>query len=333
MHFGTLQDIKDHLSIPAYWRHKNFPNPPQKDGLYSAPDREDNHPSFSIRDNGRKFYDFARAEGGDVFDFIRLVEGVDRKQAFTIAEEIAGGRAPLPPVPPPKPRGEIKLPSLRVGKPEDFERVAKLRCIDPAALFTASRFNVLRFADVCRFPSWVLLDDALKIVEGRRMDGRPYPEIKTDRCHLVERKGHAVGGSKKDWPCGAAVLKGKPFRAVAMVEGGPDMLAAFHFILNAGAGDVLPVAMLGRGAGVRIDAQALALLAGRRVRIYPHADADGGGVKSAHVWAQQLHAVGCTVDLFSFQGLMRRDGKPVKDLNDAVVIDAAQERELEGILP
>jgi hypothetical protein len=74
--------------------------------------------------------------------------------------------------------------------------------------------------------------------------------------------------------------------------------------------------MLGRGTGAKIDPAALELMRGRRVRIYPHNDADGGGVKGARQWAAQLHAVGCTVDLFEFSDLQRADGTPIKDLND-----------------
>ncbi|MBS0632059.1 MAG: hypothetical protein JSS11_09110 [Verrucomicrobia bacterium] len=106
------------------------------------------------------------------------------------------------------------------------------------------------------------------------------------------------------------------FRTLLLVEGGPDYLAALHFAHELERWDVLPVTMLGRGTGAKMDPGALELMRGRRVRIYPHADADGGGVKSARKWALQLAEVGCAVDLFDFNLLRRTDGMPVKDLND-----------------
>ena len=75
------------------------------------------------------------------------------------------------------------------------------------------------------------------------------------------------------------------------------------------------------------------LLRGRKVRIYPHADADGGGVAAAKKWARQLAAVGCVVDAFSFGELRQRDGSPVKDLNDCCAIHPDDEAILGGLLP
>jgi DNA primase len=143
---------------------------------------------------------------------------------------------------------------------------------------------------------------------------------------------HTIRGSSKAWPVGTALLRQNPnFRAVLLVEGGPDLLAGFHFALA--SADVLPVAMLGRSTGSCIDPEALDLLKDRRVRIYPHNDADGGGRAAAEKWAAQLHAVGCRVDFFSFEELTRRDGPPVKDLNDAVLIHPDQSPELSNLLP
>ena len=76
-----------------------------------------------------------------------------------------------------------------------------------------------------------------------------------------------------------------------------------------------------------------ALLQSHRVRIYPHNDPDGGGEASAQMWATQLHAHGCEVDTYTFAGLTRRDGQPVKDLNDSAVIAPADEPQLSDLLP
>jgi hypothetical protein len=88
------------------------------------------------------------------------------------------------------------------------------------------------------------------------------------------------------------------------------LLAAFHLIYCARVeGQVAPVAML--GALNAIPEDALPPFAKKRVRIFPHND-DAGRVAGAR-WAAQLLV---EVDGFSFAGLSRADGTPVKDLND-----------------
>ena len=61
---------------------------------------------------------------------------------------------------------------------------------------------------------------------------------------------------------------------------------------------------------------------GKRVRIF--ADADGPGLQAEGRWWHQLEAAEARVDGYSFEGLLRSDGKPVKDLNDFALIDPDQ---------
>ena len=79
----------------------------------------------------------------------------------------------------------------------------------------------------------------------------------------------------------------------------------------------------------RSNPEALSHFDGMRVRIVPHLDPVGQ--EAAARWARQLGAAGAVVDAFNLQGLRRRDGKPVKDLNDAIVISPEDESELEGL--
>ena len=121
-----------------------------------------------------------------------------------------------------------------------------------------------------------------------------------------------------------------PYAKIGLVEGGADLIAALHFIFEHGReGDVFPVAML--GAKQRIHADALPYFSGKRVRIFAHADE--AGRDGAEGWARQLEAVGCEVDCFSFEGLRKADGSPVKDLNDCTQICLENAKELEGLLP
>ena len=57
----------------------------------------------------------------------------------------------------------------------------------------------------------------------------------------------------------------------------------------------------------------------------------GGGLEAMKRWAGQLPCP--EVPAFSFEGLTRRDGKPVKDLNDDAVISEADRSALEELLP
>jgi hypothetical protein len=171
-------------------------------------------------------------------------------------------------------------------------------------------------------------------MEARRMDGENYPP---------DRKSHALKGSKKDWPVGIMPegIELSAFDTILVCEGMPDLLAAYHFIEQAMAEDarldsayrMLPVAILGR-SNHRLHPDALARFRGKRVRIYPHADKDGGGRIAAEKWAVEFAKAGSgPVDCFRFDRLTRKDGKPVNDLNDCAVICDADKPELEGLLP
>ena len=326
-----LQALKTALTIPDVWRRLGLAGTPGK--TCRSPFREDRKPSFSIHDDGRRWKDFATGEGGDAIDFIAHACAVDTPEATRRFLTMAGTSLPLPCSPPrPTPARSLILPPLHRGTLAEVASVARSRRLNPAAIALAQSLPTLAFGDVCGLPSWILCDDARRIAEARRVDGRPFPPS----GELAERKAHTLRGSVKNWPVGVAVLhrhKLPHFRAIMLVEGGPDYLAALHFALARDVHDVLPVAMLGRCAGHRLDSEALALLQDRTVRIYPHNDPDGGGMVSACAWAQQLHEHGCAVDLYPLTGLSRCDGVAVKDLNDCAVIAPADESQLSDLLP
>jgi hypothetical protein len=128
-------------------------------------------------------------------------------------------------------------------------------------------------------------------------------------------------------------MEAQPFPAIALCEGGPDLLAALHFIAcEAREAHCSPVAML--GASQRIHPDALPLFTGKRVRIYGHDDEAGRA--AVELWARQLASVSADVDAFTFAGLRQVDGQPVKDLNDSTSIhtdDFEAERILWGVMP
>ena len=355
-----LQHRKDAFTIPEAWQRLGLPGVPKPHCC--SPFRKDRSPSFSIYDQGRKWMDHGTGEGGDVVDFIARACDLEKAEALRRFRQMTGGEAKgrahgarrgaqkagstvhggnvlhaLRPAPCAMPQGpapcSLRLPPLHTATEEEVEAVASSRGLSPAAVALAQRLGTVVFGTVCGQPCWLLTDPARRIAEARRVDNLLFPPV----GDLAARKAHTLRGSCKSWPAGLGVLEAKPgLRALMLVEGGPDYLAALHFCLALGVHDVLPIAMLGRGTGGKIDPQAMALLAGRRVRLYPHLDADGGGLRSAQGWARQLHRQGCQVDFYSFESITRPDGQPVKDLNDCALIPETQtnpQQPIETLVP
>jgi hypothetical protein len=259
--------------------------------------------------------------------------------------EIANGRpfttdrAPVD-RPQPEPKAKTERPVLSgfaKGNRAELQRIADGRNIDIRAIELAQDLGTLRVGEVCGYQSWILFDQSGLCAEGRRLNRQPYPALAMDgKTRLSERKAHTLRGSRKDWPVG--ILPAMEYRqnaeAFVLVEGGPDYLAALHFALQQGRTGVLPVAMLGRGQGLRgLHPESLEHFRGRRVRIVPHADPDGGSQLSAIRWAKQLRAKGAEVDFFYLKGFHTTSGKPIKDLNDCCEIAASQAAELADLFP
>jgi hypothetical protein len=157
----------------------------------------------------------------------------------------------------------------------------------------------------------------------RRLDGKPFT-----RKDGSTFKAWTLPKCRAGWPLGigeAAELSNSVIFAIC--EGGPDMLAVLHLALAFGCADrVAPVTML--GASTRIVPDALPLFAGKRVRIFPHADAahDDGkapGLEAAARWQDQLNAAGADVDVFDLADIPGADGVLCKDLNDLARVPVA----------
>jgi hypothetical protein len=160
--------------------------------------------------------------------------------------------------------------------------------------------------------AWVVTDGARLNAQVRRLDGEPWEP---------SRKAQSLPGSVGGWPVG--LREAQVFRAIALVEGGPDLLAAFHLALGKGVdvfGSLGVVSIF--GAKTQIIESALPLFAGKRVRIFAHDD--GAGYSGATTWSATLKAASATVDCFGFEGLRQSNGKPVNDLNDFVRIGVDQ---------
>lgn len=321
-----------------------------------------------------RYHCFGCGCDGDIFTFWQELKGCDFKQALTDLAGIAavpmgdGVEWARPTAPrvrqaerrPASDRPEYvkpSLPPLRCLRREECALVAERRGLDAEAVWVAAReYKRMAFSmwplyeahgewherSVGVWPSWCAIDATRNVAEFRRLDDGKYP-----RQDGGEIKSWSTCG--KAWPVGAAHLDGRP--AVMLVEGGPDMLAAYHFLRRHGMlGRVAVVCMLGASNRMREDA--LPFFAGKRVRIMVDADPlkddpdakkrKVPGIEAAARWGQQLNAAGAVVETFcvgpvyerqslrgwsrgevpaaevvvEVPGLLMPDGKAVKDLND-----------------
>jgi hypothetical protein len=321
----TIEDAKQRLSIPSLWARLELPGSPKT--ACRSPFREDKHGSFSVSKDGRLFNDFATGEAGDAVDFLRLATGLSPEAAFTKFLEMAGGGVAIAALPKrehtPKetqPRQKPVFPTFERGTEAELHALADLRVVSFGACWLARAVGLLHFATWKGEPAWIVTDRERLNAQARRMDGQPW--------EAIGAKAQTLPGSWASWPLG--IRTGANYPAFLLVEGGPDLLAALHHIHERDAETLaFPIAML--GASQRIHEDALPILAGKRVRIFPHTDA--AGTKAAERWAAQLATVGADVDCFSFAGLRKADGSPVGDLNDATQIHPEDAHELEGLFP
>ena len=323
-----LAEAKERLRIPELWHRLNLSGEPK--ASCKSPFREDRQASFSVSADGRLFNDFGTGQGGDALDFLQLAAGLTVKEACKRFIELAGGAAYLPspakkalPAAP-EARQRPEFPTFDSGSAADFKQLAGLRNLSVEGLQLAGERGLLWFAVLRGFDAWIVTDGERVNAQARRLDGGSWE-------HLDGAKSWTLRGSWAAWPIGAK--ESQPYPAIALCEGAGDLLAAFHFIHCEGReGNVAPVALL--GASQRIHEDALPLLAGKRVRLYPHTD--NAGNDAADRWARQLESVGADADAFDFAGLHQTNGEAVGDLNDCSSIcadDFEANPELSGMLP
>ncbi len=326
-----------------------------------------------------RYHCFGCGEDGDIFDYWCKRRNVDHFEAVkqlaglggVYVGEITFDRPKAGAERQPEKRLDVErsglkkpsLPSLQKPSRAACELIARGRGLDVDAVWVAAR--VFGRVGYCRwpqyeshgkwrersdgaYPSWAAIDKTRFVAEYRRMEldetGRPLPYVRQDGGTI---KAWSTAG--KNWPLGA--LEAPDKKRVLLVEGGPDMLAAYHFLLrHKMANQVAVVCML--GAGNRIRESALKLFAGCRVRIMVDADLPKDhedpkkrklpGMEAAARWQRQLQDAGAAVETFNVgpiwepesvaawgrgeiagaemevrvPGLVAPDGSAVGDLND-----------------
>lgn len=287
-------------------------------------------PSFHVHPEKGFFKCFGCGKSGDVIDFVAETENL----SFTKAVEALGARfncrieyedgtvgtstgdggtiqraVPRPiETRAPSPTWLRLQPALRPGTITELSALAALRRF-PAiiGLEFATRAGHLWFADVWddgfEWPAWILTDGSRRNAQARRCDGQPWAGI-------GGKKAKTIAGCEATWPVGITEAADRP--VIFMVEGAPDLLAAWHLIWLVGrTKTTAPVAMF--GAANPVHPEALALFAGKDIRIFPHNDANLAGMNGAIRWRSQLLEAGArAVGFFDF----RPEGN--KDLNDLI---------------
>ena len=340
--------------------------------------------SFNI--GGKKGFEhrahcFGCGWDGDIFAFWQELKGCDFKTALRDLAGLAGVAMGVevewtrPEVPRVRAR-EVRhdeavvlpdLPPLRHLRREECAELGKARGIDPDAIWHAARVHKRaafspwplwlgqdgqwRDRNVGTWPSWCAIDGTRNCAEFRRLDNGRYPKQDGGEIKSWSTRG-------KSWPLGAADLNDR--KRVLLVEGGPDMLAAYDLLNRFRMLESVGVVCM-LGAGNRMREDALEFFAGCRVRIMVDADAlkddenaakrKVPGMQAALRWQEQLQAAGAAVECFFVgpiyepedlaawgkgemkaaevrviePGLKNRDGVGIKDVNDLVADEHALE--------
>ena len=314
-----LAEAKDRLSIPLLWARLQLPGTPKKS--CRCPWRQDRHPSFSVFANGTKWKDHGTGENGDAVDFFQQATGLSQGDACRQFLALATCGSPPPrwrSRPDGRPAVLAPPPLLSQGTPGDWLTLSRTRSVSVEAVKLATERGLLRFGTFRNRPVWFVTDSSRRVIQARRLD--------SDRWWPHGPKALTLAGGQASWPVGAADMG--QFSRIIMVEGGPDLLAAFHFIFRAGCGPTFTaVAML--GAANNIHADAINLFAGKATKIVPHLDPPDkngrrAGMDAARRWQTQLQGAGAAAEIISLRDLVP-EAAALKDLNDVTQLPITQQ--------
>lgn len=245
------------------------------------------------------------SRGGDVVDLERALGGSSVREAI---ERLTGSLSPLglPPI-------EAKTHKqsgaswpwselLRFGSEDELAKLAADRNISVESCRLAEARGLLRFLDHREGTGWVITDKIRENAVARLLGGRLWAN---------GAKAKTLPDSRAKRPIG--IIEAMSFECVAILEGGPDALAAIHFMLECGTEDaVAPVCMA--SCNSEFMPGDLQRLRGKSIRLFPHADQKGR--EAAIRWLEQLRVVSSDIDIEDLSGLIKSDGTGAKDLND-----------------
>ena len=173
--------------------------------------------------------DFAQGSACSLIDCYASVHGTDFKGALHGCATWLGITAdiPFPPLPTRRAVAKsepavraVRFPQLEPPSESDIRALSESRNLSPAGLRIAAERQLLWFHTSDEGRAWSITDSARRIVQSRRLDGNLWT--------WNQKKAWTHGGSCASWPIGIA--EAEPYPAIALVEGAPDFLAAFHHI-------------------------------------------------------------------------------------------------------
>jgi len=291
----TIQEAKARVDIPAIAA-IIFPkwNP---EVSCKCPWREDRNPSFSVFDNGRKWKDHGTGDSGDAVDFLEKAKGLSKEEAIQQFLQMAGipnerthqgnfVRSGVEDTPA-KESTRSKWPSFDYPSEEEQEAIASLRNLPREGLRWAAVDGILKVSNMDGHRSWIIRSGCGRHAQARRLDGGKF-----ELCGQ-QLKAKTLAGSIASIPIGRFFDVRWPL--VVLVEGGPDVLAAYAAIHKLGLLDVVAVCGI-LGAGLKLPTSSAATLRNRKTRILQHNDKAGD--EAADRWAQQIWDAGGKVDIW-----------------------------------
>jgi hypothetical protein len=228
-----ISEAKNLIRIPDLWKMLDLPGTPAKS--CHSPFREDRTASFSVSPNGMLWNDFGTADSGDAVAFLQRARGLDRNEACREFLRLAGdcGQSSTRPVTQNySGKRPAYHPHLRKGTAEEIQALCRLRGISVHGLEAAQQAGMMAFSNLRGQTAWIILDSTNRNYQARRLDGKTW-------AHIGDKKAWTLPGSQAAWPIG--ILNTAPFKSIIFCEGGPDLLAAFHFITATNRCDLFPV--------------------------------------------------------------------------------------------
>jgi hypothetical protein len=213
--------------------------------------------------------------------------------------------------------GKDKMPKyhpfrdLQDGSLSDLLQLARTMEVSLDGLLLAGGDGILKFFNhPVNGRCWSIVHGEHLVRQDRRLDGKPFifQDNSTAKARTLGFPGCPIG-----------IPTDKP--VIMLVEGSSDILAAYSLIFAEGMETmVTPVAML--GASNNIHRSFLQHFHGKHILGFP--DYDFAGINGMARWEKQLHGIATTFKVFDYAGLVRDDGKSIKDLRDFLRVDIDQ---------
>ena len=292
----TILEAKAKLDVPAVAA-RLFPHWKPATSC-KAPWRDDNNASFSVYARGQKWKDHGTDEGGDAPDFLAKALTLSPEDGRRQFMEMAGGANE------PKSLGNLvrshdgdtsekkiarsNWPAIDLATESEAQALANLRNLPLEGVRWAATDGALRMSTKDGHRSWIIRSACGRNAQARRLDGGVF------ELNGQALKAKTLAGSVASIPIGLFFDVRWPL--VVLVEGGPDVLAAYSAIHRLGLLDRVQVCGM-LGASLKLPSSAVATFRNRKTRILQHNDK--AGYEAADRWASQIFNAGGKVDIWT----------------------------------